>query len=97
MSGETAITVTTVVQQGEGLVSADVGGEVVMLHIEKSAYYDADPIGADIWRRLSGPVAVRDLCAALIEQYDVDPATCEVDVLVFLTEAYAEGLIRVVA
>jgi hypothetical protein len=68
-----------------------------MLHVEKNAYYDTDAIGADIWRRLESPTRVGDLCAALVQRYDVQPEQCEADVLAFLRDAYREGVIRVAA
>jgi Coenzyme PQQ synthesis protein D (PqqD) len=91
------ITLDTVVGQSDQLMSADVGDEVVMLHLAHDAYYDTDDIGADIWHRLARPVAVRDLCLELVQRYAVDLATCQADVLAFLDEAYQEGVIRVVA
>ena len=90
------ITLDTTVAQSETLVSADIGEEVVMLHLENNAYYDTDPIGTDIWHRLAQPVAVHVLCAALVQAYDVDVETCQADVLAFLNDAYKEGVIRIV-
>lgn len=91
-----AITLETSVVRSEGLVSADVGDEVVMLHLEKNAYYDTDPVGAYIWRRLTEPVRVRELRDDLLQRYEVSPETCEADVLAFLREAHREGVIRLV-
>jgi hypothetical protein len=90
------ITLDTTVAQAETLVSADIGEEVVMLHIENNAYYDTDPIGADIWHRLTQPTTVHALCMELVQAYDVDVETCQADVLTFLNEAYKEGVIRIV-
>lgn len=93
---DAAVTLGTVVGRNESLMAAEVGSDLVMLHLEKNAYYDTDAIGADIWRRLEPPVDVRALCAGLVQSYDVEPSTCEADVLAFLNEAYQEGLIRIV-
>ena len=90
------ITLDTTVAKTETLLSADVGEEVVILHVENGAYYDTDPIGAQIWHRLVQPTTGRALCRALVQVYDVDMATCQVDVLAFLNEAYKEGVIRIV-
>ena len=92
----TIITLDTTVAQAETLVSADVGEEVVILHIENNAYYDTDPIGAEIWHRLVQPMSVRALCTALVQAYEVDTEACQADVLAFLNGAYAEGVIRIV-
>src|SRR5438132_4315256 len=95
MTASDAITVDTRVTRNPDLVSAEVGNEVVMLHLAKNAYYDADAIGADIWRRLATPIRVADLRDRLMERYHVDAATCESDVLAFLNHARREGLIQI--
>ncbi len=89
------LTLDTVVTQDDTLATAEVGGDLVMLHVERNAYYDTDSIGAEIWRRLSSPVAISDLCRGLTEIYDVDEAGCAADVLAFLEEARREGLLRI--
>jgi hypothetical protein len=96
VSASEDLTLETVVTGGTSLVSADVGDELVLLHVEKNAYYDTDAIGADIWHQLEQPVRVRDLCDRLVEKYEVDPGTCQRDVLAFLGEALREEVVRVV-
>ncbi|MDA1184681.1 MAG: PqqD family peptide modification chaperone [Acidobacteria bacterium] len=96
MSVSEVVTLETVVASGTSLVSADVGDELVLLHVEKNAYYDTDAIGADIWHQLEQPVRVGDLCDRLVEKYEVDPETCQRDVLAFLSEALREEVVRVV-
>lgn len=96
MSASDEITIETVVASGSSLVSADVGDELVLLHVEKNAYYDTDAIGADIWHQLEQPVRVCDLCDRLVDKYEVDRETCQKDVLAFLNEALREDVLRVV-
>ena len=96
MNPSEEITLDTVVACGGSLVSADVGEELVLLHVEKNAYYDTDAIGADIWYQLEQPVRVSDLCSRLVVKYEVDPETCQRDVLAFLSEALREEVVRVV-
>lgn len=92
-----AISDDTVVARTDGLMSAQVGDEVVMLHIERSAYYDVDAIGAAIWQRLERPARVGDLADWLINRYEVDRETCLRDLAVFFSVALAEGVVRTVA
>lgn len=96
MSLPDTVTLDSIVSRNESLVSATVGADVVMLHLQNNAYYDTDAIGGDIWARIAVPTNVGDLCAALVEAYDVDRETCERDVLAFLNEAAREGVIRIV-
>ena len=90
------ITADTIVARNDTIAAAQVGEEIVMLHIGNDAYYDTDAIGADIWRELAAPRRVRDLCEALRLRYQVDAETCEADVLAFLNEASREDVIRIV-
>jgi hypothetical protein len=84
------------VKQNTAVLSAEVGEAVVFLHAERNAYFDTDAVGAEVWRQLATPTTVRDLCDGLRSAYDVDPQTCEADVLAFLEEALNEGIICLV-
>lgn len=91
-----AITLDSIVARNETIAAAEVGEEIVMLHIANDAYYDTDAVGADIWREMAAPQRVGALCEALQQRYAVDPQTCEADVLAFLNEACREDVIRIV-
>ncbi|MGE0864155.1 MAG: PqqD family protein, partial [Vicinamibacterales bacterium] len=79
--------------QNPSVLSADVGAAVVLLHVERNAYFDTDGVGAEIWRRLTTPITVAEICEALRASYEVEPATCEGDVLAFLEAALAEDVV----
>jgi hypothetical protein len=91
-----SISTDTVIARTDGLMSAQVGDEVVMLHLDRNAYYDVDPIGAVIWQRLEMPAKVGDLVDWLIPRYEVDRETCLGDLVAFLSAALGEGVIRIV-
>ena len=96
MVSERSIADDTVVARTEGLISAQVGEEVVMLHLERNAYYDVDAIGAAIWQRLEAPTTVGGLVDWLVGKYEVDRAICSRDVGAFLSEALAEGVVQII-
>ena len=87
----------TLVARAAGLLSAQVGDEVVMLHLERNAYYDIDAVGAAIWDRLESPIRVSDLVDWLTSRYDVERDACLQDVVRFLTEAVSEGIVSIEA
>jgi hypothetical protein len=91
------ITADTVVARSEDVVTAEVGDEIVLLNVAKGSYYDFDPVGSEVWRALTTPSSVADLCRELTTRYNVDPATCESDVIAFLQEAMQEGIFRTVS
>lgn len=78
-------------------LSAEVAGEVVLMSIERGAYYGLDSVGSGVWRILSQPTRVAELCDGLAEIYEADRPTLEADVLRFLAALADEGLIEVAA
>ncbi len=92
-----AITLDSRVRWSRNHLAADVSGEVVLMSIQRGAYYGLDGVGSGVWRRLSEPVAVADLCAALAAEYEADPDVLRRDVLAFLAALAEEGLVETVA
>jgi hypothetical protein len=76
-------------------VAADVGGETVLMSLERSRCYGLGEIGSDIWSKLASPVRVEDLVEELNARYEAPPGVVERDVLQLLTQLAEEGLIRV--
>jgi hypothetical protein len=91
----TISTADVVVRDNEP-IAASVDGETVILSAKAEAYFGLGEIGSDIWQRLATPRLVSDLCAELIEAYDVDRQNCERDTLAFLTKLLEDQLIRIV-
>jgi hypothetical protein len=52
-------------------------------------------VGARIWELIETPQTVESLCAALIDEYDVDPATCRAEVDSFLATLGQHNAIRI--
>jgi hypothetical protein len=95
MTNTQEIELSTIVVRSDDPLSADVGGEIVLMSMERGKYYDLDTISSDIWRRLSQPVRVAELCGTLVEEYDGESATIETDVLALLRQFSDLGLIQV--
>ncbi len=85
----------TVVVRSSEPVDAEVDGSVVMMSLERGKYYGLDAVATRIWQLLATPSTVTALCGALCEEFDVDPETCERDVLTFLERLAGEGLIEI--
>lgn len=88
--------VRTIVIQGDEQVTAEIEGEVVMMSVQRGHYYGLDAVGSRIWKLIQEPRSVAALCDLLQEEFEVDRATCERDVLEFLARLAAERLIKVV-
>jgi hypothetical protein len=89
------ITVSSEVVASKNQVATQLGSEVVILGVEIGKYFGLNEVGARVWALVQAPSKVSAICAAVVEEYDVDPAECERDVLELLTELESKGLIDV--
>jgi hypothetical protein len=76
-------------------LTADLDDEAVVMSADKGHYVALDPIARDIWVRIATPRPVADLCDMLVQVYAVPRATIESDVIDFLDEAVAAGLVTI--
>ncbi len=76
-------------------VSSDLGGEVAILNLDAGMYYGLDDVGARIWDLVQEPRLVSEIQAAIKEEYDVEPACAERDVLALLQGLAEENLIEI--
>ena len=96
MSDKKNLDINSVVVQAQGLVTADMDGEKVMMVIEKGKYFGLDAIGTCIWELIQSPSTVKDLTDKLLEEFEIDRDTCQADVLEFLQKMHREGLVCIV-
>ena len=89
------ISLDTIVVASKDNVSCALGEEAAILHMRSGVYYGLDPVGARIWKLLDQPTSVKDLRTAIVDEYDVEPAKCERDLLALLEKLRTEGLIEV--
>lgn len=75
-------------------VTAEVDGEVVALDAATGMCFGLNGTASQVWRMIEVPIAVTDLCTALVQDYEVDRETCERDVLELLTSLKGAGLIE---
>jgi hypothetical protein len=94
-SGQTPLDRATRLRRVADVLATEVGGEMVMMDIEKGVYFGLDPIGTDIWKRLEESMTVAALAVTLVQVYDADIACIERDVLVLLTMMVDQGLVEV--
>jgi hypothetical protein len=85
---------STLFVRAAGFAEAEVDGEVVALSIDKGICYGLNNVGSRIWRELTVPVSIRDICGRLLCDYRIDQVTCEQEVLALLEELRAEGLVE---
>jgi hypothetical protein len=69
--------------------------ETVMLDIERGTYFGLREVGKAIWEALESPTTVDAICEDLVEQFEVDVATCRREVAAFLEQLREHELIEV--
>ena len=90
-----AIESTTTVIRTEGIMTAPVDQEIVLLNMKGNNYISLDAIGRRIWELLETPICVEELCQKLGAEFEGTQEQISTDVLSFLTELEHEGLVRV--
>ena len=76
-------------------VSSEIDDNLVILSVERGRYYGTEVVGQRILALLAAPIRVDNLCDALTAEFEVERAICEQEVLAFLSQLQAEGLIEV--
>ena len=87
----TDLTLSTRLQRDPNLMAAEMDGELVMMSVDNGAYYGIGGVGATIWALLEAPMTLADVVQAIRNEYAVDEATCEADVLAFAGELLRNG------
>ena len=82
----------TVYCRKEGLITADMDGETVMMDIETGKYYNLGRTGGSIWGILEKTHTVDGIVDEMMEIYDVERAECEKETKSFLTQLIDAGL-----
>ena len=75
------------------MLEATVDDEVVLLGEAGLRYHGLDPVGAVVWQLLDGERTVAQICEQLLVEFDVASATCSAEVVAFLDDLAANGLI----
>jgi hypothetical protein len=85
---------TTLNRNGD-ILHAQVGTEeAVMMSIEAGRYYGLNAVARRVWELLEDPQTIAQLCARICTEFEVDAKTCEADVLKFVNELIANGIVH---
>jgi coenzyme PQQ synthesis protein D (PqqD) len=76
------------------VIYRDLAGEVVLLNLESGVYYGLDAVGSRVWQLLMESRDVDEVCAILLDEYDVGADTLRTDVARLVSELSEKGLVR---
>jgi hypothetical protein len=77
-----------------GLIEAEVGGELVGLHVDNGTCYGFNATATRVWALLSEPKTLGELRDSLAGEFDVDLQDCASQVAELLMELEKDGLVE---
>ncbi|UVO55779.1 PqqD family protein [Sphingomonas sp. SUN039] len=83
----------TIIERIDGMVEAEVGGELVGLDIERGSCFGFNATATRIWHLVGTPQSLGTLCDALMAEHEVDRATCLADTAAVLRVMADEQLV----
>ncbi len=89
------IALQTKVVATKNQISTDMSDETVILNLQNGVYYGLDPVGTYIWKLIQEPTDVEAVRDAVLNEYDVEPDRCELDIMNLLQELIEQGLVEV--
>lgn len=91
------ITLQETVATAKDQVTADLGGELIILDLSSGQYFGLNEVGAKIWELIAEPRPVQEVLDQLLVAYpDAPPAECEEDLLALLNDMHEAALIETV-
>ena len=85
---------STVFRRSSRQVSCDLNGEAAILQLDQSVYFGLKGVGAQLWLALEKPQSLAELNRLMCKEFDVDAARAEADLVKFLSELQAAGLVE---
>jgi hypothetical protein len=66
-----------------------------MMDLDQGKYFSLNPVATRIWDLLENPLTADELCMVLIDEYDVEPERCRIEVEEHLSEMVRLGLVLI--
>jgi hypothetical protein len=79
------------------VIYRELAGEVVLLNLQSGVYYGLDAVGSRVWQLLMQSRGLDEVCAILVDEYDVGPETLRADVDRLVGELSDKGLLDLTA
>ena len=75
------------------IMARQVGEEIVILDLVGGSYFGLDPVGARIWQLMGEGRTLAEICATMLDEYEVERERLETDVLRITGELLERGLV----
>lgn len=85
----------SLVTAGKDLLFCELSDGAVILDLKSGVYYGLDAVGTTIWSLIQEPKPIRDILAAVLEEYEVEAGRCEQDLRELLREMNSLNLVEI--
>lgn len=96
---KTSLNKNSVLVASRDQVSTDLSSQsaesMVILNLKNGVYYELKEVGTRVWNLIQQPRSVQFILDSLLEEYEVDPERCEVDLLTLAEDLVKHGLIEI--
>lgn len=75
------------------VITRELSGETVLLNLESGVYYGLDVVGTRVWQLLQQGATIADVCAVLVEEFDVEHDVVREDVSRLVAELREKGIV----
>ena len=75
------------------VIFENIDGELILVHMEKGAYYTTDEVGAILWDLIESKATVGEMGAVLRAEYEADPGEIDASVAAFIDRLTGEDLV----
>jgi len=79
----------------DDVVFRELQGEAVILNLASSTYFGLDAVGTRIWQLCEAHGSLRAVWEAMQQEFDAPGETLQSDLLTFVAELSAKGLVTV--
>jgi hypothetical protein len=89
------ILTSTIIQRAKDILFNRIDDELLSIDAQAGYCYSLSESASRAWELISSPARVETVCLRLIEEYDVDKAVCERDIIDLFESMNEAGLIRI--
>ena len=80
------------VEISDDAIFREMDGEAVVLNLESGTYFGLDPVGTRVWQLLETHPSLRDVFERMQQEFDVEPALLEHDLVRLVGQLAEKGL-----
>lgn len=91
------LTIDDVIHRKDEMMSSRSGNEWLTMDVQKMVFFAFQGPSARIWELLETSISVRALVGKLVEEYEIDEASCVQETLAHLSKLLDEGAIGIVS